>query len=101
KKKQCDLAEKQYVELEKVWLNDQAVLLAGQLHDGDSCPVCGSAEHPKKATHVVEGVTKEELDRLKENYDKKQKIYSELSYSLKEQESKLKEAHKNVSMYDV
>lgn len=32
----------------------QAVLLSGQLQDGEPCPVCGSAEHPFKATGGTE-----------------------------------------------
>ncbi len=35
--------------LEEKWLHGQASILAGQLHDGVSCPVCGSLQHPDPA----------------------------------------------------
>ncbi|TKC18784.1 AAA family ATPase [Robertmurraya kyonggiensis] len=37
-------------ELENRWLHGQAANLASQLHDGESCPVCGSIAHPNPAT---------------------------------------------------
>lgn len=37
-------------ELEQKWLNSQAAILAGKLHEGEACPVCGSNHHPSPAT---------------------------------------------------
>ncbi|MFD1848542.1 AAA family ATPase [Oceanobacillus bengalensis] len=58
-----------YQELEKLWMNDQATRLAAQLHDGEACPVCGSLEHPEKASHNENTVTKEALDLLRKERD--------------------------------
>jgi len=35
--------------LEQNWLHSQAAVLAAALHEGVSCPVCGSEHHPKPA----------------------------------------------------
>ena len=37
-----------YENMERRWLSEQAGILALHLHDGESCPVCGSTNHPKK-----------------------------------------------------
>ncbi len=44
------LAVNAYENMERRWLSEQAGILALHLHDGESCPVCGSTTHPKKAT---------------------------------------------------
>ncbi len=51
-----------YEQLEKKWLANEAATLAETLHDGESCPVCGSVEHPKKAHRDKVEVTKDELE---------------------------------------
>lgn len=42
-------AKKLVEHLELKWLHGQASILAGQLHNGESCPVCGSKHHPDPA----------------------------------------------------
>lgn len=54
-----------YQQQESIWLNNQAVVLANHLHDGEACPVCGSADHPAKAVEQSGDVTREKLDELK------------------------------------
>ncbi|ADM71982.1 Nuclease SbcCD subunit C [Paenibacillus polymyxa E681] len=51
--------------VENRWVEGQAGLLASHLHDGDSCPVCGSVNHPKKAVATGDIPTKEELELLR------------------------------------
>ncbi len=45
-----------YDQQEQQWFDNQASLLASHLHDGEACPVCGSVEHPKKASaeHTID-----------------------------------------------
>ena len=53
------------IEYEKMatdWLANEAATLAETLHDGDSCPVCGSFDHPKKAHRGNVEVSKAELE---------------------------------------
>ena len=42
-----------YENMERRWLSEQAGILALHLHDGQSCPVCGSTNHPKKLQSKV------------------------------------------------
>ncbi|KAA0550014.1 SMC family ATPase [Bacillus sp. BGMRC 2118] len=51
--------------LEEAWIQGQASNLARHLHDGSPCPVCGSEEHPHKASTWEEVPTKEELDQTR------------------------------------
>ncbi len=46
------------------WHSAQAALLARELKQGESCPVCGSSEHPNPATGTTDNelVTKEQVD---------------------------------------
>ncbi|WP_372661276.1 AAA family ATPase [Cohnella sp.] len=58
-------AERAYSVVENRFIEGQAALLASHLHDGDLCPVCGSVDHPRKATSMGDIPTKEELERLR------------------------------------
>ncbi|PID24538.1 AAA family ATPase [Sporosarcina sp. P7] len=55
-----------YQALENRWISNQAVALAASLHDGESCPVCGSVDHPAKAEVAeAEHISKQQLDTAK------------------------------------
>lgn len=58
-------AERACADAESRWLEGQAGWLAGHLHDGEACPVCGSVDHPRKAAAVAELPAREELERLR------------------------------------
>lgn len=45
----ADAAKAAYGEIFTEYKNSQAALLAGDLHLGQECPVCGATEHPNKA----------------------------------------------------
>lgn len=65
-KQQSETSATAYTRLEEQWITNQAVLLAASLHEGEACPVCGSVDHPEKATSTEEQhVTKQQLDRAK------------------------------------
>ncbi|GGA79995.1 AAA family ATPase [Ornithinibacillus halotolerans] len=96
----ADLKEKQvkfekanaaYQEMEEAWLSNQASQLAVHLHDGEACPVCGSVEHPNKATNNNQEVTKETLDTLKKDRDEKDTLYRTVLADQKSNGSLLKE----------
>lgn len=61
-----DVKQKACNELEKIFLKQQAGILAEKLLPGDKCPVCGSTTHPQLAIKSKEAPTEEELNNLKE-----------------------------------
>lgn len=56
------VAEQQLIEMRNNFIKASAGLLANQLHDGESCPVCGSCSHPNKAVLPDYAPTKEEIE---------------------------------------
>ncbi len=60
-----------YHQLEAQWFANQAHVLAGQLHDGKACPVCGSIEHPgADLTNIENVVSKEQVEAAKSSFDR-------------------------------
>ncbi|WP_337017028.1 SMC family ATPase [Oceanobacillus massiliensis] len=90
-----------YRNLEKAWLNNQAIILANHLHDGEACPVCGSVEHPNKAATEEDLVTKEQLEAFKKDLDEKDDLYRSAAAIVKATQSQLAEREKEVSKYNV
>jgi len=62
--------EKAYKEGKLLFHQNQVALLAKDLKEGKACPVCGSIEHPNKASFVNQSITSEQLEQL-------EKVYSE------------------------
>ncbi len=56
------------------WLMNEAATLAETLHDGEACPVCGSADHPHKAVHTA-SISKEALALSNEQLAKVESDY--------------------------
>ena len=56
---------KRYEQQNKLYLDEQAGILAEDLKDNIPCPVCGSLEHPHPASKSAKAPTKEILDGLK------------------------------------
>ncbi|OCA81514.1 ATP-dependent dsDNA exonuclease [Bacillus sp. FJAT-27225] len=79
------LAAREKVEkLEENWLKGQASILAGTLHDGSPCPVCGSAHHPSPAAKNAADIPNEQ--QIKETKQiaaslEKEKSEAEAAYS--------------------
>ena len=66
-----EIKTQQNLELQKIEAAvtlEQAGMLAMDLELGTPCPVCGSTEHPEPAKPAEGAVTKEELDRRKQEY---------------------------------
>lgn len=77
--KELKEASQLYEEAQKLFLDAQAGILAANLSFGYECPVCGSTHHPKPAK-LPEKIPKEqEIKHLKDIYEEKSKICSELS----------------------
>lgn len=66
KKRNCaEETKSRYNESNKLYLDEQAGIIAATLLDGAPCPVCGSLEHPHIAERSAHAPTKEELETLK------------------------------------
>ncbi|WP_077325209.1 AAA family ATPase [Virgibacillus siamensis] len=94
-------AQKVYTEKENAWLNNQAVVLAGHLHNGEACPVCGSTEHPGKAAAHGEMVTRDELNLLKKDLDEKERQYRETAADLKANGGQLTEIQAELTTHEI
>lgn len=61
-----------YLEKEDEFFKEQAGIIAEKLEANKPCPVCGSIEHPQIAKKSTSVLTKQELDKLKNNLEAKQ-----------------------------
>lgn len=90
-----------YHQLEQTWMNNQASVLAGHLHDGEPCPVCGSLKHPRIAAGETENVTREQLDAQRKAFDDVDSDYRSAAASMKMNGKLLKEKETEVAAYGV
>ncbi|OOZ84199.1 AAA family ATPase [Bacillus cereus] len=72
------LAVNAYENMERRWLSEQAGILALHLHDGESCPVCGSTNHPKKATEQSGAIDENELNDLRDKKNIAEKLHVQI-----------------------
>lgn len=71
-------AVRAYENMERRWLSEQAGILALHLHEGESCPVCGSTDHPKKATEQSDAIDEKELNDLRDKKNVAEKLHVQL-----------------------
>ena len=69
------ILQKQYDDAQISYFANQAGLLALRLTKGEPCPVCGSLEHPRPASHSNKLVTEEEINQYKKEVDQAEKEY--------------------------
>ncbi|WP_242259502.1 AAA family ATPase [Bacillus cereus group sp. BfR-BA-01311] len=69
------VAVRAYENMERRWLSEQAGILALHLHDGESCPVCGSTNHPQKATEQSNAIDEKELNDLRDKKNIAEKLH--------------------------
>ncbi|SFC62853.1 exonuclease SbcC [Alkalibacterium subtropicum] len=60
------------------YFSQLSVVLAGELIEGEPCPVCGSKEHPGKAHAKGEDVTKEQVAELEQKKETAETSYNRL-----------------------
>jgi DNA repair protein SbcC/Rad50 len=94
---QYDQEAKQYVALENQWLEGQASMLALHLKHGESCPVCGSTEHPSKSTTHGNIIDKQTLATAKEKKDAIEKQFATLSATKSQIETNLRELQQELN----
>ncbi|OZU89664.1 exonuclease [Virgibacillus indicus] len=91
-----DKLNNEYRQMEKAWLNNQAIVLANHLHDGEACPVCGSLEHPNKAAAGDDGLTKEQLEASKKKQEEKYQLLSDAKIELKANRNSIEDKEKEI-----
>lgn len=83
-----------YEEAEKRWLNNEAAVLAKNLHDGEACQVCGSTTHPQKAVQEKGVLSEAELKKLKKSRDEYQLTTQKLRYQIDYENNEILETKK-------
>lgn len=58
-----------YSAMNTAFLREQAGILADSLSEGESCPVCGSTHHPKKAKAAANAPSEQQLKAAKKLFD--------------------------------
>jgi len=94
---ECDEVSDAYRQANRLFLNNQAGILAGQLQEGIRCPVCGSLEHPKPAACPAESITEADLERLKKKADSASEKLNQASLASKEAVTRAEEQKKKLS----
>ncbi|WP_042222116.1 AAA family ATPase [Oceanobacillus manasiensis] len=89
------------LKLEENWISNQATLLATHLHDGEACPVCGSLDHPQKAVTSANSVTKEQLDKGKQEFDLVDSKYKEAVANYQTASSQVKEKAQELNSHSI
>ncbi len=74
-----DCVREAYQEMEQLFLDAQAGILAETLKEGIPCPVCGSVHHPSLAKKADHAPDKETLDRKKQELQKQNEKTAALS----------------------
>lgn len=76
-KEQVESTKSKLKQLEQSKQQNQAVVLANHLHDGEACPVCGSKEHPAKAYTQNDPISDEEINRVSRKLEEAEKALTE------------------------
>jgi exonuclease SbcC len=76
----------------KLFLNEQAGILAASLQDGVRCPVCGSLEHPSPASVSKETPSQEEVNLAEEKAKKSEQLWQDASGEAREKFTRVKDA---------
>lgn len=61
---------REYETKNQIFIEEQVGIIAASLQQGEPCPVCGSLEHPKKASLSKRAVTQQEVEASKKEREK-------------------------------
>ena len=77
--KQSDELAKEYIEINNMFLAEQAGILAAQLKENEPCPVCGSQNHPHLASLSDSAPTEAQVESSKKNADAANRAAAQIS----------------------
>ena len=88
--------QREFQDQERAFFREQAGVLAAALKQGEPCPVCGSLEHPNKATPDPKAPSEVELEELKVKVEKARQRLEQSSQVLSRKQIEGSEAWKQV-----
>lgn len=91
KAKFADEIDAEYKSKHKMFLDEQAGIIAEELNDGQPCPVCGSIHHPNPAKKSHNAPSSEELETLKNKKEQAEKDAAEASSKANEKKTIIEE----------
>lgn len=100
-KNAADLSEKLSADFEiknRLFLDEQAGILALTLKDGEKCPVCGSVSHPLPAKISKNAPSENELKEAKTQLENARKISEEKSADCSAAQGRVKELKKQTDI---
>ena len=100
-KSEYDKKNDEYQKLFDKFINSQAGILASYLRKGEPCPVCGSREHPKKFEYTTSDVSKEIIDKYKDDLNKVWQSIIEVTDVVSEVKNKKDEIKIKIDDYDI
>lgn len=83
------------------FISCQAGIIAANLDEGCPCPVCGSLDHPQKATIEGDYVTRDELDAEKEKLEICQKKLEDISGKVSILSKELEFSNEEIKEFDI
>ena len=86
-----------YENLEKLFLDEQAGIIASKLVQGDKCPVCGSDSHPDIARMTIGAPTELDIKKSKKEHKDIQQKINDASVSAGKLSGQLEELKKMVT----
>lgn len=92
KQRLAEEAAQQYDRKYKLLLKEQAGILAEQLEEGKPCPVCGSIHHPKPAEKSEGDISREAVERAKQQREQAEKARDQAWQKLETTKHALREA---------
>ncbi|KOO04240.1 AAA family ATPase [Vibrio nereis] len=82
--------------LEMRWHSAQAAVLAKKLNQGEPCPVCGSCEHPAPAAFEAEEITKQQVEKAREQERFALNDFNQAQSKLEQHQSLIKQSQKQI-----
>ena len=80
---------REYDDLNRAFLDEQAGIIAARLEEGTPCPVCGSVHHPAPARMADSAPTEDEVKKAKKVYEKAAKDTEKASAAAAKEKGKV------------